>query len=60
MTKKQAQAKYEKMLKDFDEGHRKLKKLKEEMRLLRIKIQGMPNLTEERPDELIMKDEAKS
>lgn len=49
--KQKLQAKLDKMLQDFDNGHRKLKKLKEEMRLLKIKIAGMPKaMIEDRPD----------
>ena len=55
MTKKQKQAQYNKMLKDFDEGHRRLKHLKQKMVKLRAEISAMPNLSEERPDELELK-----
>ena len=51
--KQKLQAKLEKMLADYDAGHRKLKKVKDEMRLLRIKIAGMPKtMIDERPDDL--------
>ena len=56
MTKKQKQAKLEKLLKAFNEGHSKLKHIKEEMRLLRIEINAMPTLTDIRPDEINMKE----
>lgn len=57
MTKKQKQAKYEKLLKSFDEGHRKLKHIKQEMVILRKEIDSMPTIVEVRPDELLMKHE---
>lgn len=50
--KQKLQAKLDRMLADYDNGHRKLKKLKEDMRLLRIKIAGMPKImVDERPDQ---------
>ena len=39
--KEKAQAKLDKLLKDFEDCHRKAKRLKEEMRLLKIKIMGI-------------------
>lgn len=55
--KQKSQAKLEKMLMDFDNGHRKLKKLKDDMRLLKIKIAGMPKgmVDNERPDLIELK-----
>lgn len=51
--KEKAQAKLEKLLKDFEDYHRKAKRLKEEMRLLKIKIIGMPTIRiDDRPDTL--------
>ncbi len=50
--KQKEQAKLDKLLKDFEDCHRKAKRLKEEMRLLKIKIAGMPKvMVDERPDE---------
>ena len=49
--KQKLQIKLDKMLFDFDNGHRKLKKLKDDMRLLKIKIAGMPKaVVDYRPD----------
>lgn len=49
--KQKLQAKLDKMLKDYEDGHSKLKKLKDAMRLLRAKIAGMPKVQiDERPD----------
>jgi len=56
MTKKQLQAKYDKMLKKFDDGHRELKQIKKDLVMLRIQIQQAPKEYDERPDELIMKE----
>jgi len=51
--KEKAQAKLDKLLKDFEDCHRKAKRLKEEMRLLKIKIMGMPTIRiDDRPDTL--------
>ena len=51
--KEKAQAKLDKLLKDFEDCHRKAKRLKEEMRLLKIKIMGMPTIRiDDRPDAL--------
>jgi len=51
--KEKAQAKLNKLLKDFEDCHSKAKKLKEEMRLLKIKIMGMPTIrVDDRPDTL--------
>ena len=55
MTKKQKEAKYQKMLAAFDEGHRKLKHLKQDMVKLRAEIEKMPVITEERLDEINLK-----
>ena len=48
--------KLEKLLKEFEDGHRKLKYIKLEMVKLRKEIKETPNLSEERPDEELMKD----
>ena len=51
--KEKAQVKLDKLLKDFEDCHRKAKRLKEEMRLLKIKIMGMPTIRiDDRPDAL--------
>lgn len=55
MTKKQKIQKYEKLLKEFTDGHSRLKRIKMEMVKLRVEIKSMPNLTEERPDEIELK-----
>ena len=56
--KQKLQARLEKMLQDFDNGHRKLKKLKDDMRLLKIKIAGMPKgVVDMRPDEIELKSD---
>lgn len=56
--KQKLQTKLEKMLADYDNGHRKLKKLKDDMRLLRMKIAGMPKeMIDTRPDEIELKSD---
>ncbi len=55
MTRKQKEAKYQKMLAAFDEGHRKLKHLKQDMVKLRNEINQMPVIIDERPDEINLK-----
>ena len=56
MTKKQLETKYKKMLERFEKGHSELKHLKQDMVKLRTVINGMPDITEERNDEINMKN----
>jgi hypothetical protein len=56
MKKSQLQKKYYKLLKEFTEGHRRLKQVKMEMVKLRQQIKEAPSLSEERPDELYLKN----
>jgi uncharacterized protein involved in exopolysaccharide biosynthesis len=56
MGKKQTlQKKYDKLLKEFEDGHRRLKQVKMEMVNLRRQIKEAPNLSEERIDEILLK-----
>jgi hypothetical protein len=56
MGKKQTlQKKYDKLLQEFEDGHRRLKQVKMEMVNLRRQIKEAPNLSEERPDEILLK-----
>ena len=55
MNKKKLQLKYDKLLKDFDEGHRKLKSIKQEMVEVRKQIVSAPIEYEERVDEIALK-----
>lgn len=51
-------AKLEKLLKDYENGHRRLKKMKDDMRLLREKIAKVPKtVISTREDELQLKGE---
>lgn len=60
MSKQEKQAKYDRMLQEFDSGHRYLKRLKQRMIKLQTEIGQMKTFVDERPDELSMKDEKAS
>ena len=55
MSKKHLQKRYEKLLKDYQDGHTKLESLKKEMVEIRKQIKAAPELSEERPDEILLK-----
>lgn len=59
MSKQEKQAKYDRMLDEFDKGHRYLKRLKQKMIRLQTEIGHMKTIVDERPDEISMKTEIK-
>lgn len=57
MSKVKKEAEYQKLLKQFEDGHRKLKGVKQRMAQLRAEINRMPTIVDERLDELLLKSE---
>ena len=55
MSKQEKQAEYDALLKEFEAGHRRLKKIKQKMILLQAEIGKMKTIVDTRPDEIAMK-----
>lgn len=56
MTDQKLQDEYYTLLKEFEEGNRRMKRIKQRMVQIRKTIKIHPKIVDDRPDELILKD----